>query len=146
MPRSTRLVRTLSIRQPYAHLIAEGLKAVENRSWITRHRGPLAIHAAVTMSCREHAVAERYGLAVDELTRGAVIAVAELVDIEPSASVRARSFKGWGWRRDGERIVVGTHERIAGDVGMGFVWLLGDVQRIEPVPARGTLGLFHVEL
>ena len=36
----------LSVRQPWASLIIEGLKVVENRTWATRYRGPLLIHAS----------------------------------------------------------------------------------------------------
>lgn len=38
-------MRALSIRQPWAWLIAHGHKPVENRSWPTPHRGDLLIHA-----------------------------------------------------------------------------------------------------
>jgi len=36
-------MKALSIRQPYAGLIMAGIKNVENRSWFTSYRGPLAI-------------------------------------------------------------------------------------------------------
>jgi hypothetical protein len=42
---------TLSIQQPYAHLILAGVKRVENRTWPTAHRGRLAIHAS-RLACR----------------------------------------------------------------------------------------------
>ena len=35
----------LSIRQPWAWLIVNGYKDVENRSWATKRRGPIWIHA-----------------------------------------------------------------------------------------------------
>jgi hypothetical protein len=35
----------LSIRQPWAFLIASGIKDVENRTWPTRQRGRILIHA-----------------------------------------------------------------------------------------------------
>lgn len=38
-------MKALTVRQPYASLIALGHKLVENRSWSTLHRGPLAVHA-----------------------------------------------------------------------------------------------------
>lgn len=44
---STRM-RALSIRQPWAWLIVNGHKPVENRTWPTQHRGDLLIHAAQT--------------------------------------------------------------------------------------------------
>lgn len=39
-------MKALTIRQPWASLIAEGVKTIETRSWATKHRGPLAIHAS----------------------------------------------------------------------------------------------------
>ena len=38
-------MKALTIQQPYASLIADGEKWVENRGWYTTYRGPLAIHA-----------------------------------------------------------------------------------------------------
>lgn len=39
-------MKCLSIRQPWAFLIASGIKLVENRDWYTSYRGPLLIHAS----------------------------------------------------------------------------------------------------
>jgi hypothetical protein len=39
-------MRAITIRQPYASLIAAGIKRLETRSWTTSYRGPLLIHAA----------------------------------------------------------------------------------------------------
>lgn len=36
---------TLTVSQPYASLIADGKKVIENRTWWTPHRGNLLIHA-----------------------------------------------------------------------------------------------------
>lgn len=38
-------MKALTIRQPWASLIGLGVKTIETRSWTTRYRGPLAIHA-----------------------------------------------------------------------------------------------------
>lgn len=38
-------MKALTIRQPWASLIAAGVKTIETRSWSTEYRGPLAIHA-----------------------------------------------------------------------------------------------------
>ena len=37
------ILKAISIRQPYAGLIMAGIKNIENRSWFTNYRGPLAI-------------------------------------------------------------------------------------------------------
>ena len=39
-------MKTLSIQQPWASLIAHGIKDVENRSWKINYRGPILIHAS----------------------------------------------------------------------------------------------------
>lgn len=47
-------MKALSIRQPYAWLIAQGIKDVENRTWHTGYRGPVLIHAGKTYPKRDH--------------------------------------------------------------------------------------------
>ena len=39
-------MKALSLWQPWASLIAAGVKKVETRHWPTAYRGPIAIHAA----------------------------------------------------------------------------------------------------
>lgn len=41
-------LRALSIRQPWAWLVAHGHKTIENRQWRTEHRGDTLIHAGLT--------------------------------------------------------------------------------------------------
>jgi hypothetical protein len=41
-------MKAISIRQPYAWAIIFGGKDVENRTWNTKYRGELAIHASST--------------------------------------------------------------------------------------------------
>lgn len=40
-------MKALSIRQPWAFAITHGYKPVENRTWPTRYRGPILVHAGV---------------------------------------------------------------------------------------------------
>ncbi|WP_245839042.1 ASCH domain-containing protein [Yersinia kristensenii] len=39
-------MKALSIRQPWAWLIVNGYKDIENRTWNTKCRGPVLIHAS----------------------------------------------------------------------------------------------------
>lgn len=39
-------IKCLSVRQPWAWLIVAGHKSLENRTWDTKYRGPLLIHAS----------------------------------------------------------------------------------------------------
>lgn len=79
-------MKALTIKQPWADAIAHGTKRVENRTWTTRYRGSILIHAGVAYD-------QTAGRTVPDLTaladwpdyRGAIIATAELVDIHPAA-------------------------------------------------------------
>lgn len=83
------VVKILSVRQPWAHLIIHGSKSIENRSWATKYRGPFLIHASLKIdreACREH------GLDPDQLETGGVVGVAEIVDCVTKH--RSRWFRG----------------------------------------------------
>lgn len=41
-------MKALTVRQPWASLIAQGAKTIEIRSWPTKYRGPLLITASAT--------------------------------------------------------------------------------------------------
>lgn len=86
-------IMAITIHQPWAGLIAEGVKRVENRNWKTEYRGLLGIHAGKSRKnyefCQDRC--DRYPLpclgipvsderSEDEETFGAIVAVARLVD------------------------------------------------------------------
>ncbi|ALI04435.1 ASCH domain-containing protein [Pseudomonas sp. FW306-02-F02-AA] len=81
-------MKTLSIRQPWAWMIIHGGKDVENRSWHTKYRGRLLVHAAKGMIQQEYADAAVFadlecGVKIppfNELQRGGIIGSVELVD------------------------------------------------------------------
>lgn len=86
-------MKALTIKQPWAWAIAKGYKTIENRTWVTSYRGPLAIHAGKTWEqgvgswmasrLREmgHPVPDRMADEMPLISSGAVIAVVELVDV-----------------------------------------------------------------
>jgi hypothetical protein len=124
-------MKALTIQQPYAMLIALGDKRVENRSWQTSYRGPLAIHAGMrvdtefTKEIAEECQREGWYWP-DPLPRGGIIAVAQLYDIVADAeSIADPDDREW----------------FGGPLG----WLLADAQLVEFVPMRGRLGLWDVD-
>ncbi|MFD0351981.1 hypothetical protein ACFQ0M_49195 [Kitasatospora aburaviensis] len=74
----------LTIRQPWLAAILAGDKQVENRSWPTRHRGPVVLHAARALARdgqtdpHVRAVLARPG--APTLTTGALAATANITD------------------------------------------------------------------
>src|SRR5438094_4893825 len=47
-------MKALSIRQPWAWLIVNGHKDIENRTWPTRMRGEILVHASAGMTRSEY--------------------------------------------------------------------------------------------
>lgn len=72
----------LSVKQPWAALLVAGIKRVEVRTWGTRRRGPVLIHAARVPDDRPHGWSLVTDTAVATLARlgGGLIGVAELTD------------------------------------------------------------------
>lgn len=60
-------MKALTLWQPWASLVALGVKTIETRSWATRYRGPLAIHAA-TRKPKEYEQVGQY--VVHEMSNG----------------------------------------------------------------------------
>lgn len=128
-------MRAISLWQPWASAIALGIKSVETRSWSTKYRGPLLIHATQRFprEAREFAATERaLGRLPARLPVGAVVAVATLRDVRPTAEVA---------------LEVSPLERHYGDFTPGrWAWMLDDVRPlIEPVGALGGQGLWTPE-
>src|SRR5205823_6376958 len=71
-----------SIRQPWASLIVGGVKDVENRTWSTRYRGPVLIHASRTVDkISDDELQSRFGVRPPAaLPRGGIVGIAEIVD------------------------------------------------------------------
>jgi hypothetical protein len=109
-------MKALSVRQPWAFLIVYGGKDIENRTRMTSYRGRLLIHASQKV---DREAIEYFGLDPALLLRGAVIGVADLVDVV-AASESAWFFGPWGWVLEGAR-------------------------PLTAVPMLGALGLFEVD-
>lgn len=72
-------MKALSIRQPWASLILAGHKTVENRVWNTGYRGPIIVHAGVTIA--QHAVARAATFGVIDPPIGAYLGVVDLAGV-----------------------------------------------------------------
>jgi hypothetical protein len=75
--------KALSIRQPWAWLIINGGKDIENRTWRTTHRGPFWVHAALKPDRAAWETMTEAGIYIppmDQLKYGGIIGRAEIVD------------------------------------------------------------------
>ena len=115
-------MKALSIRQPWAQLIVEGYKDVENRNWPCKYRGVLVIHASLRFDYDGYSYLEEKGLFLhspDWFTRGALIGAVRLI-----ACIREH-----------------TSEWFCGPYGYVFE---AAEEWPDPVPYKGKLGFFEV--
>ena len=81
-------MKIISIREPWASLIVLGHKDVENRTWMTKYRGPVLVHAsqrADDVSVDD--IAKRFGVRLrDDLKLGGIVGITEIVDCVRSHS------------------------------------------------------------
>ncbi|WP_447978113.1 ASCH domain-containing protein [Candidatus Nitrospira bockiana] len=133
-------MKAVTLHQPWASLIAWGEKQYETRSWGTRYRGPLAIHASRRWPLKERSmcwrldfvrVLIRHGIEhPSDLPLGVILCVVEVQDV-----VRTELLCG-----------LSDQERAFGNYAPGrFAWQLGHVARLmRPLPCRGRQGLWDV--
>lgn len=124
-------MKALSIRQPWAWLIVNGHKDIENRTWPTQRRGPILIHAGKAMTQTEYEDVCRFLESKDCLRHlNAILPVP--VDLERGGIVGQAEITG----------CVNDHPS---------PWFMGEygflVRNAKPLPFRrltGSLGFFEV--
>lgn len=161
-------MKALTLHQPWATLVASGVKTIETRSWQTSYRGPLAIHAGKRWpTVEESLLLESLGwppiaclLALARkapaIPYGAVVATCELIDCAPSVREgEAPDFEGRHVlviHSDGTLVLDDprgrttdvSDQRPYGEYAEGrWAWVLADVRAIEPAPAKGRQGLWE---
>lgn len=145
-------MKGLTLTQPYASLVAGGVKTIETRSWSTTYRGELLIHAAQGFPANCQALVHRdpfaealIGLGYDrseKLPRGVVVALAILEACIPTDQldpfwVAAERRAGFGW--------IAREQAFGNYSERRFAWVLRDVRPLrEALPVKGALGLWSV--
>jgi activating signal cointegrator 1 len=137
-------LKTLSLWQPWATLIAIGAKQYETRSWATSYRGPLLIHAAKRWDFIDqmHPATEEPIISmlrsagitkVKQLPFGAVVCMVNLLDCIPTEQIKSK---------------LEVRERAVGDYRNGrFAWKLELVSVFDPpVAAVGRQRLFETRI
>lgn len=117
----------LSIRQPWAWLIVNGHKDVENRDWVTPFRGRILIHAGVYYGPRIHktyaaVIRSAYDLELpplDQIPLGGIVGAATITDCVRDHTSRWKTPDSWAF-------------------------VLKNARTLPFVPLKGMLGVFNV--
>ncbi len=124
-------MKCISVSQPFAELIITGKKTIELRKWNTNFRGEILIHAPLKIrikDCKRLKINQRF-------VTGAIVGKVELYDVKKYNSAKEI-------REDKEFHLASKyiHEKT-----FGF-FLKNPKQFRIPIPWKGQLGLFDVEL
>lgn len=122
-------MKALSIRQPWAWLIVSGYKDIENRSWPTRLRGEVLVHASKGMTRAEYDDVDLM-LALDE--RLQYIRLPPFDQLERGGIVGKVTISGC--------IAASRSPWFFGKYGFE----LRDAKQVPFAPFKGALGFFDV--
>lgn len=131
-------MRIITLWEPWATLMARGDKRIETRSWSTRYRGPMAIHAAkgglgdFEMSGLLEEPFFKEAMTTAIMNPGHILAVVNLVDC-----VEVSRLERLG------RSLFTLKEKAFGNYAEGrFGWITGDLFRLDyPIIHKGGQGL-----
>jgi hypothetical protein len=135
-------MKALTLYQPWATLIAIGVKKIETRSWSTEYRGSLAIHSSSKWQKEARLLLGRdpffkvlyeAGYAYKEAhALGAIVAICELEACFPIHT---------------GPLLLSAQEKAFGDYTPGrFMWMLDKVQKLEkPITVKGAQGLWNIQ-
>lgn len=126
------MMKALSIQQPWAWLIVNGYKAVENRDWNTKFRGEFLIHAGKKFDLEgADWVAKTFKnvpiMSLYESQRGGIVGKATLINTVHVADRHLLVEKDKPW--------------FFGEYG----FILDNAEPLPFVPYKGQLGFFEVE-
>lgn len=128
-------MKCLTICQPYAHLIVIGEKRVENRTWPTKYRGPLLIHAGKSRAwLNGDTDDDLFAKSRERIPFGAIVGKSQLVACLHIDRLHEETGQ-FRWVRD--------HAHSNGP----WCWVLDNVVRWPiPISYVGKQGMFDVPL
>lgn len=127
-------MKVLTIKQPWATLIMEGYKRFEFRSWQTKYRGDLLIHAGKGVD--REAVSRLKKYMPEELPKGKILGRVKLIDCIKCDE----NFKNKCLQENKDVYAKSSFKE-------NYAWQL-EIEEVykEPIEAKGQLGLWNYEI
>lgn len=127
-------MKVITIKQPFASLIAEGIKEYEFRTWKTKYRGEILIHAGKGIDEKAMKKFEKYNL---EYPCGCIIAKVNLTDCI-KINEEARNLL----KEKNDYVYSNIIKNIEWN---GYGFKLENVKKIEPIKVNGKLSLWDYD-
>ena len=124
-------MKVLTLRQPWATLVAEGIKKYEFRSWKTNYRGKLLIHAGVGVDKEDMKKYKNMNL---EFPSRKIIAIVEIDDcLELDDKLN-------------KKIIAENNIAYGNKFRTGYAWKLKNVKKLDyNNEINGQLGLWNFD-
>lgn len=125
-------LKVLTLRQPWATLVAEGIKKYEFRSWKTKYRGKILIHAGVGIDKDDMKKYENMNL---EFPSRRIVAIVEIEDcLELTEELN-------------KKIIAENNIAYGNKVRTGYAWKLNNIKKVDyNKEVNGQLGLWNINL
>ena len=127
-------MKVITIKQPFASLIAEGLKEYEFRTWRTKYRGDILIHAGLGIDKKAMKKFEHLNL---EYPKGCIIAKITITDCIKIDDNARKMLK-----EKNELVYSGI---INDEKWNGYGFKLENVEKIKPINIKGKLSLWEID-
>ena len=128
-------MKVITIKQPFATLIAEGLKEYEFRTWKTSYRGEILIHAGKGVDKK---AMERFKYLNLEYPSGCIIAKATITDCVYVDDALKEELQ----KKD-DKVYYGVINKDSNWDGYGFK--LENIEKKSPIEIKGKLSLWNYE-
>ena len=128
-------MKVLSIKEPFATLIKDGIKIYDTRSWKSNYRGEIYIHASLSLSKSENVeTANKY--LKSGIKSGCILCKCELID----CILMTKDFIDY--------INKETNESDYGRYEVGrYAWKLRVIEVLpKPISAKGKLGIWNYNI
>lgn len=124
-------MKVLTLKQPWASLVAEGIKTYEFRSWKTKYRGKILIHAGYGVDKDYMKKFESLNL---NFPAGKILAVAEIEDcLELDDQLN-------------KEIIEENNIAYGNKIRTGYAWKLTNIKKINyDKEIKGKLGLWNID-
>ena len=124
-------MKVITLKQPWATLVAEGIKKYEFRSWTTNYRGKVLIHAGAGIDKKEMERFKDLNLKYPSKRIIAEVEIEDCLELDDKLN---------------QKIISENNIAYGSKIRTGYAWKLKNVKKIKSnKEINGKLGLWNID-
>lgn len=124
-------MKVLTLKQPWATLVAEGIKKYEFRTWKTNYRGKILIHAGAGIDKKEMEKFKNLNLEYPSKRIIAEVEIEDCLELDDKLN---------------QKIISENNIAYGSKIRTGYAWKLKNVNKIQSnTQINGKLGLWNID-